>query len=178
MIIIEGADNVGKTTLAQKLAELMARHFGKQEWRAHYRHMTRPPPDFDHVSGYFEGVGSVVQDRYHLGAIVYGMMLGRGGYPDAQGMRHVQRYLAWRGALVVVMTSNRDSLRERLRKSTKQEMYEQGVILAANDCFRALSTQHNQGAPYCDRVIDVTDGWPGQAEEELLMAEWRSRWTS
>ncbi len=85
MIVLEGADGVGKTTLARAIAEAL---------NLKVRHMSRPDDDFDHVSGYMSLVGKHVQDRFHLGSVVYGRMLGfPGGSATSSQMRLVQRYL-------------------------------------------------------------------------------------
>lgn len=178
MIILEGADGVGKSTLAQSLAERLAETVGgdRVDWRSVYRHMTRPPDDFDHLTGYLD-VSGRVQDRYHLGAIVYGQLLGLGGYPTASRMRLVQRYLRWQGCITVVLHGERDWLRERLRVSPKAEMYSIDRILDANDAYRALVGSSNRGEPYCQLSWDVTlRGWPGAQFVETIVKTWRDVW--
>lgn len=177
MIILEGADCTGKTTLAQALAARMAVVLGggAEDWRSCYRHMSRPEPDFDHVRGYLD-VSARVQDRYHLGAIVYGAIIGGGSFPTAARMRVVQRYLRWQGCMVVILHADRSALRKRLVSSTKAEMYSIDDILDANDAYRALIGSVNRGQPYCDFDAD-TSAWP--ALEPLaakLVDQWSQRW--
>jgi broad-specificity NMP kinase len=164
MLIIEGADGVGKTTAALRLCTMSG---------LERRHMSRPPEDYDHLSEYVDGVHRGVQDRYHLGSIVYGRMLGRGTYPTAAEMRLVQAYLRWQGCLVVVLTADRPWLEERLLQNPKEEMYSNELILDANDSYRSLAHSTNRGEPYADVVHNVSRlGWPNDDN----LREWTERW--
>ena len=168
MIIIEGADKVGKSTFANELLKLTG---------FEYRHMTKPPEDFDHVAGYMDGVAArVVQDRYHLGASVYGQMLGLGGFPTYQEMRIVQRYLRWQGAVVVILSCEDWRMEELLAADeVSEEMYDPATIRAANRGFRALTSCSNHGEPWCDMHIDVTDGWPDEVDMTKIVDLWKRR---
>lgn len=169
MIVIEGADCTGKTTLCKKLSEAL---------KLPYRHMSKPADDFDHVAGYMQLVGAHVQDRYHLGAVVYGQMLGAGGAPSAQQMQLVQRYLRWQGCVVVILHCQRARLSELLDQSSSKEMYQRDQILCANDGFIALTKCTNRGEPWCDIHIDVTDRFPDIDDHVVqeIMEGWRYRW--
>lgn len=176
MIILEGTDHTGKTTFAKLLCEKIAAQFGGPSIN-YYRHMTKPREDFDHVAGYMDGIGTWVQDRYHLGSLVYGRILGGGCYPSARRMRIVQAYLRWRGCLTVIFTCSRDSLHERLKKSVdKEEMYRHDQILDAGDAYNGLSVSRNVNEDYCDFTIDVTDKFPDENTAETVMAMWRARY--
>jgi len=166
MIILEGSDNVGKTTLAKKLGGV-------------YRHLSRPPEDFDHATEYIDRVFEGVQDRFHLGAVVYGAMLGGGGtYPRPGVMRGIQRYLRWQGCLVIVMHCPRYHLSQLLDDNGKEEMYGRGQILDANDYYRALVGSSNRGEPWCDMDINVEAGFPSDEKAEEIHEIWRARWNN
>tara|TARA_R100000152_G_C6728751_1_gene153713 strand:- start:335 stop:847 length:513 start_codon:yes stop_codon:yes gene_type:complete len=165
MLILEGADGVGKTTAALRVCELAS---------VQRRHMSKPPEDFDHSTEYVERVFRGVQDRYHLGALVYGRMLGLGTYPPAEVMRQVQAYLRWQGCLVVCLVAERPWLEERLLKSPKSEMYSNKLILDANDAYRSIAEASNRGEQYVDVVHNVSiKGWPTDGD----IARWIERWT-
>lgn len=174
MIILEGPDNVGKTTAAKKLAAIIAEELKLPADRC-YRHMTKPPDDFDHVREYMERVGPHVQDRFHLGAITYGRLTGNGNCPTARKMHLVQRYLRWQGCVVVVMHAERDWLRRS--QFGKEEMYRLDTILDVNDAYRALLSTTNRGEPYHDIEHDVSKkGWPDDAMLRTWIDAWRGRW--
>lgn len=177
MIILEGADCVGKTTLARKLSAQIAEIIGETDPEKCYSHMSRPAESFDHVAGYLQNIGPRAQDRYHLGAVVYGVMMSYGGAPNSAALRWIQTQLRYQGALVVVMYSDRDSLEARLRTNTKAEMYDRQTILEVNDIYRrVIAPGRNRGVEFCDVEIDVTDGWPTEDVETKLMELWRARW--
>tara|TARA_R110002096_G_C14661938_1_gene728394 strand:- start:8927 stop:9445 length:519 start_codon:yes stop_codon:yes gene_type:complete len=170
MIVIEGADGVGKTTLAKAIAKAL---------NTEVRHMSRPEQGFDHMVGYMSRVGPHVQDRFHLGSVVYGRMLGApGGSATPSQMRLVQRYLRWQGVITVVLHCQRDTLKTRLREDAKDEMYGMDQILAVNDGYKALLGTSNRGEPWQDVNIDVTDRWPDIDDEvvQSLIRRWRFTW--
>jgi hypothetical protein len=167
MLIIEGSDNVGKTTACRKMEVLIG--------KGSYRHLSRPPDDFDHVREYMERIGPYVQDRFHLGAITYGRMTKNGNCPTSRDMLMVQRYMRWQGCIVVVMHAERDWL----RRSTfnKGEMYPLDTILDVNSAFIALTKTTNRGEPYCDLAYDVSKrGYPSDETLSEWVDLWRSRW--
>lgn len=150
MLILEGADQVGKSTAARRLAEMA---------ECPIRHMSRPDPDFDHL--YVDRMDRVIQDRFHLGEIVYGRVLNSGGpYTSAENMRIIQAMLRWSGCLVVILYAEADFLREQIAKNNREEMYSLDQILMVNEAYRRLALSTNHGEPFCDVSFDVTDGWP------------------
>lgn len=172
MIILEGTDCVGKTTLATKLCEAIASRLGTKDPMSYYGHMGKPKPSFDHLAEYMSNVRCGVQDRYHLGSIVYGYILGGGTYLSARKMRVVQSYLSWVGCHTIIITCSRDSLRERLGKQIRGELYRTDQILDAGDAYRGLAESKNNGTRYCDQIIDVTNGWPGDEDVESIVNAW------
>jgi hypothetical protein len=91
-------------------------------------------------------------------------------------MRIVQAYLNWRGCITVIFTCQRDVLAKRLAESvSKEEMYRADQILDAGDAYYALTKSTNDGEPYCDFHIDVTDKFPGEKEAENIFGVWKSR---
>lgn len=174
MIIVEGSDNLGKTTACRKLAEMIAEETKRPADQC-YRHLSKPPDDFEHVREYMERVGAHAQDRFHLGAITYGRLTGNGNCPSATRMKLVQRYLRWQGCIVVVVHAERDWLRRS--QFNKDEMYRLDTILDVNDAYRALLRTTNRGEPYHDVEHDVSkDGFPDDKVLRGWLEAWRGRW--
>lgn len=174
MIVVEGSDNVGKTTACLALARMIAEETRRRPEEC-YRHMSRPPPGFDHMREYSEMVGPHAQDRFHLGAVAYGRLGADGTCPSARQMRIVQRMLRWQGVLVVVMHAERDWLRRS--QFAKQEMYALDTILDVNDAFRMLAVTANRGEPYCDLDYDVSKhGYPDERVLRGWVDQWRASW--
>lgn len=174
MIIIEGPDQIGKTTAARTLAHMMAEHMGSQDAMRFYRHMGKPAPTFDHTLGYMNPQ-AVVQDRFHLGSLVYGLMLGRGEYPTHQQMLKVQRWLRWTGCLTVIMYGEAEWFREKL--TARDELYSREQIIQSNQCFSLLSEIRNHGEPFADVTLNVTrDGYPTGDMLNAWFAQWKASW--
>jgi hypothetical protein len=133
MIIIEGADHLGKTTLAKAVAE-------KLGWK--YFHHTKPRPKFSYFSEYLEQARpESVWDRYHLGAMVYGEWLGchRTSLTPTR-MGRISRFLQWQGAMIVIVyTSDHQWYENFLATDKKKEMFDVDTIMDANRCFGYLT---------------------------------------
>lgn len=171
MIIVEGADNVGKTTLCEALCKATS---------LPYAHLSRPPVGFDHLGGYVSNITPRVQDRWHLSALVYGMMLGTGRWPIRDEYALIQRYLEWAGAITILLIADEPSwLSAKLDESKKRELYAKPTIMAANDGFRLLAKATGpDGRRHADFVHDVsTLGWPGPEQVKEWSGFWQARWT-
>lgn len=172
MIILEGTDHVGKTHAAQVMCEIVGERLGRPP-ASLYGHMSRPREDFDHVTEYARRVRVGVQDRFHLGSIVYGRILGGGTFATARRMRVVQSYLRWSGCHVVVFLCDRSELARRLTASVnREEMYRHDQILDAGEAYRMLAGASNMGEPYADETVDVTDRWPTREELTAIVDRW------
>lgn len=138
MIIIEGTDTLGKTTLAQKLVaskELVAQGYL-------YRHLTRPPSTLNRFWGYLdEAAAHTVQDRFHMSEVAYSYARGDRSSPLSPEMYNmVDAFLRLQGAFTVVLTASRDLIERRFREVTAEpgrtEMYDLDVVQRANSAFR------------------------------------------
>lgn len=102
MIIVEGPDGVGKTTVARAIQSEMWRRLGRCPT---YRHMTKPIDNFDFYWGYEAQMERYsVQDRFHLGELAYGARC----YPcrqNAINLKLIRARLQQLGAVVVVITA-------------------------------------------------------------------------
>lgn len=114
LIVIEGCDGVGKTSLARDLCALVG---------AEYRHLSAPKRhpleecvlDLD---AYRPGDGKhVVVDRFHIGEMVYGPRyrgVSQLGLPDGPAHRWIDLYLRSRGALLVHVFADLETVVERV----------------------------------------------------------------
>lgn len=113
LVILEGVDGAGKTTLAEEIV----RQLGKGD----LLHKSRPEqgPIEEYVlplQGYLPGWGDWVCDRWHLGEEVYGPQLRGASIFDTRGVfHHVEKVLQAKGALLVYLDPGLKTLRSRLQ---------------------------------------------------------------
>jgi hypothetical protein len=107
LIIVEGPDGAGKTTLVERL---YTRLRGDEYRRTPHRLHARPPKEHPldeyetPLLGYHPGGDrDVICDRWHLGEAVYPAILRRPTQWDVAVSRHISAFLASRGALLVLL---------------------------------------------------------------------------
>lgn len=132
MLIIEGADNLGKTTACKRLVELAASDGVAHEYPIRYQHMSRPNHHFDFFNDYQDMISRyAVQDRFHIGALAWHDKV----LPLAR-LRIVEGWLAAQGSLVCVLVASDEKwYREHLKSQPKQEMFSIDRILEGNKRF-------------------------------------------
>lgn len=156
MIIVEGADLVGKSTLARALADVTG---------LRYQHQDKPSPGYNYLTHGLPEVlkhhGEVVQDRFHLGEIVYGSVLGDGAgrTTTLAEMSSLQNELLRLCVpTVVVYFSDGDMFEEHVRNQfdEERELYDVDTILWANAAYRILAENKRMHIKW-----DVSElGWP------------------
>lgn len=125
MIILEGANLVGKTTLANAL---LARFPG---W--HYEHLGLLEVGWDYYWDYIIRIRRrVVQDRFHLSEWVYGNAIRGESLITADVLRLVSATVRLTGGIIVVITTSEENIRERY---TDTEMFSVDQIQKVNSMF-------------------------------------------
>ena len=166
MLIIEGADNLGKTTAAQKLLSMAMKDDKFPVW---YAHMGRPNMSFDFCSDYFDRINHfAIQDRFHLGSLVWHCP----GTMTALKLKAVERNLADVGSLVVVFHCSIDKIYDKLlTDKPKAELFGKEKLMEANRAFRDLPLH-----PHVDVYWDFArGGYPTGMDLRSWLATWYSR---
>lgn len=141
LILLEGPDGAGKTTLAEKLVNFINSPQVIGSAILHHRGPPSEPTLLEEyllpLAGYVPGTGDhVVCDRWHLGELVYPGLLQRSSLADDRlQLQYLQLFLASRGALVIHVDATYDTLLGRLmdRPSTLDYEFQ---IATQRDRFR------------------------------------------
>ena len=133
MIIIEGSDLVGKTTLAKAIIEHGNRNVPGS--RLNYGHLGLLPKGWS-ISDYLRMIRPwVVQDRWMLSEVVYGAVTrGETFLSEEDQLFLLDRAYAV-GALHVVVTCDETLLRERYAINARREIFTEAQVVAVNVAF-------------------------------------------
>jgi hypothetical protein len=151
MLIVEGADLVGKTTLC--------RDFIKGTGHTHqYCHFGLLSEDWDYYHDYLQFVHArVVMDRFFLSELVYGTVIPeRDPGFSSLGLDLLQSYARLTGAYTVVIVTAGTTLKNRYFE--RPEHFSLDVVLSANALFRELCLGHslNGYRPVIDHEIHLS----------------------
>lgn len=163
MLIIEGADHLGKTTASKSLVKMAA---DDGFYPIRYSHMSRPNGAFDFLDDYQDMSSKfAVQDRFHLGGMVW-----HEGKITHSSLKIIEGRLMALGSFCVVMfTSDEAWYRDRLTAHAKSEMFPIDAIMNANRMFKQLA----EYTVWCDILFDVKDGlYP----TDIDIKHWLDRW--
>lgn len=137
MLIIEGADLTGKTTLAKRLAKLLNEQYGLPHV---YQHLSRLPACWrGRARELHEELARrwVVQDRFHMSEVAYAS--ARKDEPMLSPVEYELLDCSLRaglGALTVVLVDlTGDVIRSRWRDG---EMFTLGQVLKVNDYYKDI----------------------------------------
>lgn len=151
LIILEGPDGAGKSTLAADLVEALALAYPHDSVQLR---KTGPPPPNAHPLDLYEtpllnyrpgsgdpgGPHHVVCDRYHVGEWIYPAILGRPSRADDPSWLHLDLFLASRGALLVYVDTPVRELERTLR--------ERGDELISPDRSAEISVEYERTMKY------------------------------
>jgi len=164
MIIVEGADGTGKSTLCRNLLDRLGEEYV-------YAHLSRPPEGFDVWYGHLGMINRfTVQDRFHMGEIVWPHARGEAvgtWRMQPETYRLLDARLRLVGSFTVVLTCWHDQLAERLAKS--EHMYDQTTILRANNAYLDIVNTGRFGLyrPDYDYVVRETQFHPYPSSSDV-----------
>jgi len=137
MILIEGPDMVGKTTLAKELAVELDTHV--------YQHLSKPPASFHPTIGYIDLASRYsVRDRFHISQAVYARVTGRDTSFTPEANLLVGAHLRMLGVFTVILTCDDCQLEKRFAKLEDRELYDLETILKANNTFKEIGRKNGR----------------------------------
>lgn len=141
MIVIEGPDLAGKSTLAAALEQHITR-----EMRTRHplvRHLRRPEQHFDPYWGYDQLISrDVIMDRLHLSHVLYRHVGNESHKVDPVRYSMLDAAITRVGGVVVLLAPDPDVIAERydrLVAQGRQELYPREHTLRVADAYNKLA---------------------------------------
>lgn len=173
MIILEGVDGSGKTTLAQAVVDRLTQVRPSDEVEVWHKRPPKVHPLDEYETPllrYRPGTGHhIVCDRWHVGEWVYPLVLGRESVMDVAVWRHIEMFLRSRGAVVVYTDPGLPELEKVLRERGDDFVTPQQLPLLL-DRYRAVVPQMTLPTVHYDyrrrSFADVAEQAVASAAEE------------
>lgn len=138
LIVIEGPDKTGKTTLAKAIAEQLG---------FEYKHFSAPKgsPANEYIDFLLKLKRPTVCDRFHLGELVYGPMFrGKAGITPLE-LVTIERVMRLKQTVIIHAVTNMTLANQRLIHSTQHEAVDTKQNLAAAEGFARVVPLTNAG---------------------------------
>lgn len=119
LIILEGPDLAGKSTLAAELQAFIAVRFPEDHVTLLHRGPPTSHPLHEYVTPLLDywptGREHIICDRWHYGELIYPMVTGRKTAMNDGVFRYVEAFLAAKGALLVHVDADAQDIMDRYR---------------------------------------------------------------
>lgn len=171
LIILEGPDLAGKTTLARRLEMYLSAKYGDHTIRVLHRGPPIQHPLDEYVTPlihYRPGNRKhVICDRWHVGEVVYSGILNRATKMTPAVYRYVEAFLKARGAVVVHVNSDVATLNTRYdeRGDDRQSL---DTIIHASGVYRGFMNVGVKLTKVESNLVDVIVGAARHAENLAL----------
>jgi thymidylate kinase len=136
MIILEGLDATGKTTLANALAARLA---------SSVIHSSKPKLEMGWIEYHVRSMAMepAILDRYHIGEAVWPVIFNDGRKPMLRWQQHmVERIMLQRGAILVLLNDSHEVINQRLKLRGENEIsleqYTETYSLFRDACEHSL----------------------------------------
>ena len=165
MLILEGTDGVGKTTLCKKLLDKFAGSYT-------YRHLSKLPLSWMFPGSYYPHISRyVVQDRFHMSELAYRYARDEPQVLTIEAYRYIDGWVRSVGGLTVVFTADEGWLTSRPKR---EEMHTAVQHMRADLAFRDIASQMFAGYQ-CDvdlhfHLTDYPSDWMIKIIEEHYYA--------
>lgn len=143
LIVVEGPDCAGKTTLVHRIAEQLSARRDHVELRHCSQLKNHPLIEYERtLDDYVPGSGHhIIYDRLHLGELVYGPLKRGGSQLTREQWLHIELSLAQQGALLALVDADDDTLLARHNKRGETFVSPSELLVVA-DYYRKLQRRH------------------------------------
>ncbi len=179
MLIVEGTDGVGKTTLCHHLVDRLKEH---GPWI--YSHLSKPPLKWHFPTSYFPRMTRfVVQDRHHMSEIVYRQAREEPRALTPMGYKLVDARLRQLGGFTIVIVGTEAIIRRNHKGDG--DMHDVNIHLKANHHFRRIVMGQWEESIDWNMWWDLHKGWPEDwwidqiidkyTEQQAILEVWKER---
>ena len=157
LVILEGPDCAGKTTLAEKIVTRLAVKYPHQRTTLLHRGPPVSHPLDEYVApllGYRPGEEHIVCDRWHWGEVVYPAVLNRPTKMTPWLFEYVEQFLRMRGAVTVHVTAEPKVLLDRLARRGDDLI---DAVRLADAAYRFHVVSNRSITGYAPSGYDVDD---------------------
>jgi len=151
-LIIEGSDNLGKTTFAKKLVRYVWDH---DKYPCMYSWMTRPnEKTFDFFDSYEMMINPyTIQDRFHFGALAY--------HKDKisyENLTEIERWIQDAGGFVVLFyAKDKNWYRRYIARDERGNILADDILCKGNSVFTSIASGHHSLRPDFKYAFDISD---------------------
>jgi hypothetical protein len=137
LILLEGTDGTGKSSLAAAVVEQLERRFPHDDVELLHSGPLKQDPKAEYVyaiDAYEPNMGKhIVADRWHLGELIYGPLYREKSAIDEPTLRWIEQWLASRGAELTLVTNTLDEVTRRLEARGEDFLQPEHVELVLNE---------------------------------------------
>jgi len=170
MLIIEGSDNTGKTTMAKRMVELCP--------GTTYEHLGRPDENtFNFFLDYKPMIdANFVRDRFHIGGIVY-----HKNKITRQTLPVIEKWLQEVGSLIIIMYCSDERAYEQKLQDGRKQMFDNKQLIERNRDFIRIIHRMAPLQPHYDFGWDISPrkfsefNYPNDTILKMWINEWLER---
>lgn len=180
MLIIEGSDLTGKTTLCRELVQRIC----DAEVPVMYGHFGRLPKNWDYFWGYMPHmIHRMVRDRFYMSEVCYGAKCRGFSNVDPETYRLLDAYARTMGAVTVVLTANPLLLEAKYKETQTPETFDLDKVLSVNGLFSEIAHRKNltfghetwkMDVDFTHHINDEED-WISDRKIEQIVELWLKR---
>ena len=153
LIILEGCDGVGKSHVARQLADALSTD-GSVEVLHKGPMAADAITEYEHpLESYVPGAGRhIICDRWAVGELIYGPLLRGSSRMKEHERRHIDKFLAARGAVIVHMTAPKDLILRRLGERG-DDLIDASQVAEITDAYFRVATELGWTTELVDAIM-------------------------
>jgi thymidylate kinase len=162
MLIIEGTDKLGKTTLCKTLQKKIMDTCGED---VPYTHYGVRPRNFDFYNDYSKRIQPwTIADRFHYSEYAYEKAQGKEPRYSQEVLEMLCGEVLSVGGFVVLLISSTDFLMKCL-KSVPDEIFENSILYRVNTLYKCLAETRLTD---CKFVVEITEKHRAADDKDLV----------